>query len=552
MATKQIDGEAYKNMLIAAAAAIEERKEEINALNVFPVPDGDTGTNMSLTLSAAAQELQKLESPTLGRALEVTSGAMLRGARGNSGVITSLLFRGVMNGMKSSRTVDGAVLAAGLTEGANTAYKAVMKPAEGTILTVARVAGEAAQKAARKNREPEVVLGAAIAAAQKALALTTEQNPVLKKAGVVDAGAYGYVIILQGMQDALSGVVSRIARMIPIPTPRNAVPEGADFSAFDEEEINFAYCTEFIAKRQDPKRDPALLRAFLEGIGDCVVVVDDDEIIKIHVHTDTPDRALAEGLKYGMLSSIKIENMVEQHQRQVEDAKVKGMGKRESAAPERRYGFVSVAAGEGIAAVFGDLGADAVVEGGQTMNPSTEDILRAVDRTPAEVVFVLPNNKNIIMASQQAAGLSEKQVVVLPTKSVPQGICAMLSFDPDREPADNEREMVEAAGRVKSASVTYAARDSEFDGRDIKKGDYLGLAEGKLVATGPKFDAVMKKLAKELCDKDTAFITLLYGEGADEQQAAEVREIFIREAKNAEINILCGGQPVYSYIISVE
>lgn len=552
MATKQIDGEAYKNMLIAAAAAIEERKEEINALNVFPVPDGDTGTNMSLTLSAAAQELQKLESPTLGRALEVTSGAMLRGARGNSGVITSLLFRGVMNGMKSSRMVDGAVLAAGLTEGANTAYKAVMKPAEGTILTVARVAGEAAQKAAKKNREPEAVLGAAIAAAQRALALTTEQNPVLKKAGVVDAGAYGYVIILQGMQDALSGVVSRIARMIPIPTPRNTVPEGADFSAFDEEEINFAYCTEFIAKRQDPKRDPALLRAFLEGIGDCVVVVDDDEIIKIHVHTDTPDRALAEGLKYGMLSSIKIENMVEQHQRQVEEAKVKGMGKRDSAAPERRYGFVAVAAGEGIAAVFGDLGADAVVEGGQTMNPSTEDILRAVDRTPAEVVFVLPNNKNIIMASQQAAGLSEKQVVVLPTKSVPQGICAMLSFDPDREPADNEREMTEAAERVKSASVTYAARDSEFDGRDIKKGDYLGLAEGKLVATGPKFDAVMKRLAKELCDKDTAFITLLYGEGADEQQAAEVREMFIKEAKNAEINILCGGQPVYSYIISVE
>lgn len=552
MATKQIDGEAYKDMLLAAAAAVEERRDEINALNVFPVPDGDTGTNMSMTLNAAAQELQKLENPTLGRALEVTSGAMLRGARGNSGVITSLLFRGVMNGMKSSRTVDGAVLASALTEGANTAYKAVMKPAEGTILTVARVAGEAAQKAARKNREPESVLGAAIVAAQKALALTTEQNPVLKKAGVVDAGAYGYVIILQGMQDALSGVVSRLARMIPIPNARNAVPMAADFSAFDDEEINFAYCTEFIATREDKQRDPMLLRSFLEGIGDCVVVVDDDDIIKIHVHTDTPDRALAEGLKYGMLSAIKIENMVEQHQRKVEDAKVRGMGKRESAPPEQRYGFVSVAAGDGVSAVFRDLGVDAVVEGGQTMNPSTEDILHAVDRTPAEVVFVLPNNKNIIMASQQAASLSEKQVVVLPTKSVPQGICAMLSFDPDREIGDNEREMTAAAERVRSASVTYAARDSDYDGKAIKKGDYLGLADGKLLATGPKFDAVIKKLAKEMCDKNTAFITVLYGEGADEQQAEEVRETFQKEARNAEVNVLHGGQPVYSYMISVE
>ena len=552
MATKQIDGEAYKNMLLAAAAAVEERKDEINALNVFPVPDGDTGTNMFLTLSAAAQELQKLESPTLGRALEVTSSAMLRGARGNSGVITSLLFRGVMNGMKACRTADGAALSAALVEGANTAYKAVMKPAEGTILTVARVAGEAAQKAARKNREPEAVLGAAIAAAQKELPLTTEQNPVLKKAGVVDAGAYGYLIILQGMQDALSGVVSRLARMIPITVARPAAPTAADFSVFDDEEINFTYCTEFIAKREDPKRDPAALRAFLEGIGDCVVVVDDSEIVKIHVHTDTPDRALAEGLKYGMLSAIKIENMVEQHQHQVEDAKVKNMGKRESAPPERCYGFVAIAAGEGIAAVFHDLGADHMVEGGQTMNPSTEDILRAVDRTPAEVVFVLPNNKNIIMASQQAAGLSEKQVIVLPTKSVPQGICAMLSFDPDREIADNVREMNAAAERVRSASITYAARDSEYDGKAIKKNDYLGLIDSRLAATGPKFDAVVKRLAKELCNKDTAFITLLYGEGADEQQAQEVRDIFQKEAKNAEVNVLCGGQPVYSYLISVE
>ena len=549
---KMIDGEAYKEMILAAAAAVADRVEEVNALNVFPVPDGDTGTNMSMTLNNAADQLHKLENPTLGRALEVTSSALLRGARGNSGVITSLLFRGIAKGMKDARTADGAVLAEGLKEGAATAYKAVMKPAEGTILTVARIAGDAAVKAAKKTRDPEAVLGAAIKSAKKALDETVNQNPVLKKAGVVDAGGYGYLLILQGMQDALSGTITRLARKIPVPVINPAVTvESADFSSFDEGEINFDYCTEFIAARETDK-DPDDLRKFLPTIGDCVVVVEDDEIVKVHVHTNEPHLALDEGLKYGQLITVKIENMVEQHRQMVAEETEAHMGKREYAAPVTRYGFVSVAAGEGVMNLFRELGADNVVGGGQTMNPSTEDILRAIDLTPAEIVFVLPNNKNIIMAGQQAAALSDKQVVVLPTKTIPQGICAMLSFDHDLELEDNQQAMEAAIEAVKSGSVTYAARDSEFDGRSIQEGDHMALVEGKLLSTGKDFMAVMADLAKELCKDECNFITIIHGEGADEQQADQVRELFQKASGDAEINVLCGGQPVYSYLISVE
>ena len=549
---KMIDGEAYKEMILQAAEAVAERVEEVNALNVFPVPDGDTGTNMSMTLNNAADALNKLENPTLGRALEVTSSALLRGARGNSGVITSLLFRGIAKGMKDARTADGATLAEGLREGSATAYKAVMKPAEGTILTVSRIAGDAAVKAAKKTRDPEAVLGAAIKAAKKALEETTNQNPVLKKAGVVDAGAYGYLLILQGMQDALSGTITRLARKIPVPVINPAMPvESADFSAFDEEEINFDYCTEFICARENPK-DPDDLRQFLPTIGDCVVVVEDDEIIKVHVHTNEPHLALGEALKYGQLITVKVENMVQQHRQKVAEEAEAGMGKREYAAPVTRYGFVSVAAGEGVMNLFRELGADNVVGGGQTMNPSTEDILRAIDLTPAEIVFVLPNNKNIIMAGQQAAALSDKQVVVLPTKTIPQGICAMLSFDHDLEPEENQQNMESAIAAVRSGSVTYAARDSEFDGRHIQEGDHMALSEGKLLSTGKDFFAVMDDLARELCRGECNFITIIYGEGADEEQALQVRDIFSACAGDAEINVLCGGQPVYSYLVSVE
>ena len=550
---KMIDGEVYKDMILQAAAALEERMEETNALNVFPVPDGDTGTNMSMTLNSAVAELNKLESPTLGRALEVTSSALLRGARGNSGVITSLLFRGMGKAMKDCRTADGAALAAGLAEGAATAYKAVMKPAEGTILTVARMAGAAAGKAAKKNRDVNYVLSAAIKGARKALDETVNQNPVLKKAGVVDAGGFGYVLILQGMLDAVSGTITRLARKIPVPVVNPAMTvESADFSQFDEEEINFDYCTEFIAAREHPELDPDDLRQYLCMLGDCVVVVEDDEIIKAHVHTNQPDQVLGRALTYGQLLSVKVENMVEQHRKKVEEETAAAMGKREYAAPVTRYGFVAVAAGEGVVALFRELGADQVVEGGQTMNPSTEDILRAIDMTPAELVFVLPNNKNIIMASQQAAALSDKQVIVLPTRTIPQGICAMLSFDRDREPEENQQSMEAAAERVRSGQVTYAARDSEFDGHHITQGDFMALAEGKLIATGRELGPVVDALAEKLCAGGCNFITLLYGEGADEAQAEEVRARFAACSGGAEINVLPGGQPVYSYIVSVE
>ena len=551
---KIIDGEVFKNMMIEGAAAVDARKEEINDLNVFPVPDGDTGINMALTLNAAAKELAKMNNPTLGKALEVSSSAVLRGARGNSGVITSLLFRGIAKGMKDVSTADGGNLANGLTEGVAAAYKAVLKPAEGTILTVSRIAAEAAVKAAKEDRDCATVLMAAIEAGKVALENTIEQNPVLKKAGVVDAGGFGFIVLLEGMYTALTGQTG--LRSVFMPSIKKPVEISADaladFAQFDTGEITFSYCTEFIAERKDKKRSPDKLREFLMSIGDSVVVVEDDEIIKVHVHTENPDKALGEGLKYGPLLTMKIENMRAQHEQLLREAREESLGERKVAAPENRYGFVAVAAGEGLSSVFVDLGVDNMVEGGQTMNPSTEDILNAIDATPAEVVFVLPNNKNIIMASEQAAPLSDKQVVVLPTKTIPQGLCAMLAFDPDVDLSVNEDTMLKAIQNVRTGQVTYAARDSEFEGRNIKEGDFMSMADGKLVHTSKKFENVVKKLAGEIADKKSSFITIMYGEGADEEQANEVAEIFQKEAKNAEIQVIFGGQPVYSYIVSVE
>ena len=549
---KMIDGDAFKNMITAAAAMIEEKKDTINALNVFPVPDGDTGTNMAMTLNNAAVELARLESPTLGRALEVTSSALLRGARGNSGVITSLLFRGVAKNAKDGKALDGLKLAEALSEGSATAYKAVMKPAEGTILTVSRVSSEAALKAAQKNRDPEYILGIAIASAKKALAQTTEQNPVLKKAGVVDAGGYGYVLILEAMQNALSGTIGKLTKLIPVPPKTRLDLSGADFSSFHTEEITFAYCTEFIAERRDRRRSPQKLREYLGTIGDCVVVVDDDEIVKVHVHTDTPDKALAEGLRFGGLSAIKIENMQEQLARKTTDQMVSEIGKRDIAEPEKRYGFVSVCSGDGVEAVFSDLGADQIVQGGQTMNPSTEDILAAVDRTPAEVVYILPNNKNIVMAAMQAASLSQKQAVVIATKSIPQGICAMLAFEAERDIEQNTAAMNAALESVRSGQITRAARDSEFDGKAICRSDFLALEEGKLCANDKKLETAAKKLAKSMCRGKPSFITILTGVDATAAPEAIVRAAFAKEGGAAEINVIAGGQPVYPFIISVE
>lgn len=548
---KIIDGEAFRNMMVEAAAAIEEKKQEINELNVFPVPDGDTGTNMSLTLNAAAAELAKFEKPTLGKAVDITSSALLRGARGNSGVITSLLFRGFGKRLKELTSATSKEFAEALMDGVTTAYKAVMKPAEGTILTVSRLAAERALKEAATNAEVDQVLSAAIIAAKEALEKTVDQNPVLKKAGVVDAGGYGWVIILENMHASLTGIKPKHKFSFLPQKPKAPEVAAADFSQFDEGEINFAYCTEFIAAREDQKKSVDKFRHFLESIGDCVVAVEDDEIVKVHVHTDTPDKALAEGLKFGQLLTVKIENMVQQLHKNKEEHSEHEV-KRQVVAPERKYGFVGVAAGEGIAAVFHDLGIDSLVEGGQTMNPSTEELLNAIDKTPAEIVYVLPNNKNIIMAAEQASELSEKLVYVLPTKMVTQGISAMLAFDPDAEPEQNAEAMMEAASQVATGQITYAARDSEFDGKNIKQGDFMALVEGKLLCNSPKFEDVAKRMARELCSRKSGFITIFYGEGADEQQATGVKELFAKEAKNAEITVIGGGQPVYSYIVSVE
>ena len=547
---KIIDGESFKNMMLAAAAAIEEKKQEINELNVFPVPDGDTGTNMSMTLNAAASELAKFDKPTLGKAVETASSALLRGARGNSGVITSLLFRGFGKRLKELTQSTAQDFAEALAEGVNTAYKAVMKPAEGTILTVSRVAAEQAVKTAAQTEEADQVLDAAIAAAKEALEQTVEQNPVLKKAGVVDAGGYGWVLILENMHASLTGDKPKSFFSFLAPKQPKTTVAAADFSQFDEGEINFAYCTEFIAAREDKRKSVDRFRRFLEGIGDCVVAVEDDEIIKVHVHTDTPDKALAEGLKFGQLLTVKVENMVRQlHRKNNED---KTPANRQIAPPERKYGFVAVAAGQGVLSVFQDLGVDSMVEGGQTMNPSTEDILNAIDRTPSEIVYVLPNNKNIIMAAEQAAELSEKLVYVLPTKMITQGITAMLAFDPDAEPEQNRDAMAAAAGQVATGQITYAARDSEFDGKNIKQGDFMALVEGKLLYNSPRFEDAARRMARNMCSRKSGFITIFYGEGADAQQAAMVKELFADEARNAEITVIEGGQPVYSYIVSVE
>ena len=546
-----INGTALRDMILEAAAEIESKKELINALNVFPVPDGDTGTNMSLTLNNAAAELSRVQAPSLRRVCEITSDALLRGARGNSGVITSLLFKGMAKVLKNESSVDGAAFADALAEGSATAYKAVMKPAEGTILTVSRVSAESAVKFARKNRSAEAVLRHAIESAEKALENTVEQNPVLKKAGVVDAGGYGYVVILKAMLVSLTGEPGLYNKDAAPAMPAMTV-ETADFSSFDTEEITFTYCTEFMVKRGDRRRSPSKLRAFLDSIGDCVVVVDDENVIKVHVHTDAPDRALGEGLKYGALISVKVENMREQHVKKMQSELENKLGERTVAAPDNRYGFVSVAAGEGVCSIFRDLGVDNVVEGGQTMNPSTEDILRAVDATPAQTVFVLPNNKNIIMAAQQAVPLSDKEVIVIESRTIPQGVSAMISFDPEAAAEDNKAAMVEAMKAVASGQITFAARDSDFDGKKIREGDYMCLCEGKLTHNSRRFEDVAKKLAKTMCSRQSGFITIFSGEGSDTSTDKTVEEAFKAAAPNAEINIVPGGQPVYSYIVSVE
>ena len=555
-----INGAMFKEMLLFGTVSIAQAQQAINDLNVFPVPDGDTGTNMSLTIQTAAQELKKIEPATVDQAASVTASALLRGARGNSGVILSLLFRGISKELKGCKEADGAAFAAALQEGVAAAYNAVMKPAEGTILTVSRLAAERAVNAAEEHNSVEYVIEQAIAQGEITLAQTTDMNPVLKKAGVVDAGGKGFLLILGGMLSALRGEER------PELTEENA-QEKADFAMLNEEDITFTFDTVFIVRKSGRSIEP--FRRFLDGIGDSLVIGEDDEAFKVHVHTDIPGEALTEAQKYGTLELAKIENMRTQAQQLASGGKAQSTDdldaieeelenaeaedSTEEAAPEKDYGFLAVCAGDGLAGVFTDLGADGVISGGQTMNPSTESILKEIRKVPAHTVFVLPNNKNIIMAAQQCAGLTEKKVVVIPTASVPQGISAMMAVDPDAESAEViEQAMTDAAQRVSTAQITYAARNSDFDGFDIHEGDYLALLDGKLLGTDRDVSALLENLSDVAAERDAEFITVFYGEDVSEEDAQKASAVFTRRCPDAEISLIRGGQPVYYYIISIE
>ena len=538
-----INGADLRRMIISAAAAIENNKQALNELNVFPVPDGDTGTNMSMTIGAAAADLRKTEDPDLDKASKVAASAMLRGARGNSGVILSLLFRGISKRLKGAEVCDGVLWAEALQEGVDAAYKAVMKPAEGTILTVARLAAAKAADAARENNFIEFVHEAAIEEAGKALANTVNQNPVLKKAGVVDAGGKGWVVALEAMLSALQGEDVVAVEDAPAETKQSA-----DFSEFNTEDITFSYCTEFIISREND-RDPECLRAFLSELGDSLVLVDDDEIIKVHVHTNDPGKALSEALNYGSFVTVKIENMRLQHTEKVLSEQEVAP---KIAEPEKPLGVVSVCAGAGLKDVFLNLGVDQVISGGQTMNPSTQDILEAVNKVPAETVFVLPNNKNIIMAAQQVDALTPKNVVVIPSKTVPQGVTAMLSFAPEGSVEENTAALTEALDTVDTMQITYAARNSDFDGYDIHEGDYLALCGSQLFGTSQDIKVLLKSLAEKVRDDGKEYITIYYGEDVKEKHAQKAADLFADICPNADVNLLSGGQPVYYYLVSAE
>ena len=552
----QITASLFRQMVLHGAACITREKQAVNDLNVFPVPDGDTGTNMSMTLAAAVTELQRTEPATVDQAASITASALLRGARGNSGVILSLLFRGISKGLKGRERADAAAFAAALQEGVSSAYKAVMKPTEGTILTVSRLAAKRAVEAAAEGENLENMLEAAIAAGHVALEQTIDMNPVLKKAGVVDAGGKGFLLILEGMLSELRGE--------PMPElAESAAPAAkADFAALSADEIPFAFDTVFIVRKTVPcSLEP--FREFLNGIGDSLVIGEDADAFKVHVHTNTPGEALTEAQKYGTLELAKIENMRTQAEDLAAGRHVQSTDDLEGedehavpaapAEPEKDYGFVAVCAGDGLAALFRDLGCDGVVSGGQTMNPSTQSILEVVEKINARTVFILPNNGNIIMAAQQCAHLTDKEIIVIPSKTVPQGITAMMNADFE---CGDTREMAQAMtaslATVSTAQITYAARDSDFDGFAIHQGDYLALRDGKLFGTDPDENALLRALAEDAAKSDPSFLSLYYGEDVTEEQAAEASAIFRTACPGAELSVLSGGQPVYYYIISVE
>ncbi len=551
-----INGDLLRDAYISGANNITNNKQRIDELNVFPVPDGDTGTNMSMTINNAAKELARLKGESVSKVADTAASAFLRGARGNSGVILSLLFRGFAKGLKGKNTMTGSDLVESLGLGVEAAYKAVMKPTEGTILTVARVAHEKAKEC--KSDDFMTVFDVALDGAKEALASTPELLPVLKKAGVVDAGGQGFVTVLEGMRSVFAdGVVIKLSTTTTKSQP--VKQENYNAAAEFETDITFTYCTEFIVQKVG-NTDPRLLRAYLETIGDSCVVVDDEDIIKVHVHTDHPGNAIEKGLTFGSLVNLKIENMRDQHERARHDndqtKEVNTDSKGSSYSPvkkEKPYGFVSVCVGEGLEELFGELGVDSIVSGGQTMNPSTDDILRAIELTPAETVFVLPNNKNIIMAAEMAVPLSTRKVVVLHTKTVPMGISAMLAFDPDIDIDANTIAMAAAADRVSTGQITFAARDSDYDGFKIKSGDILAMNNGKLTFTDDDFVHAAVRLTRKMVNKETTFITLIYGDNVTEIQAEQVKsKLEDKLGSDIEISIINGGQPIYYFIISVE
>ena len=552
-----INGEVLKNAIISGAHNISVQKNHINDLNIFPVPDGDTGTNMSMTVMAAAKALEDLddEAVTVGEVADVAAKAMLRGARGNSGVITSILFRGFAQGLRDTEEVNGKNIAAALGIGVDAAYKAVAKPTEGTILTVARMAYEAGLEASCENNDPVFVWQAIVNKANDALAITPELLPVLKKAGVVDAGGKGLCSILEGMLCFIKD-----GEIVEYEETKTLTMESFDSAAAEfDDNIEFTYCTEIIVGRDAAcELDPDDLRSFLQTIGDCVVLVSDEEIIKVHVHTETPHVVLEQGLTYGQLLAVKVENMKEQHKNAKEKSKKPNKNKKKEtfpfAEPEDEYGFVAVAAGEGMKNLFRDLGCTNIVSGGQSMNPSTDDILEAVLGTPAKNVLVLPNNKNIILAAEQVVPLVEdRKVIIVPTRTIPQGMTALLNFDPEISAESNAQLMLDAAKGVGTGLVTFAARNSEFGGKKIKEGDIIALENGKLTITEKNPVKALVKLAKDMVSRDTAFITLIYGESVSDEDANKAyEELQDKFGSRADISLVKGDQPVYYFILSVE
>lgn len=552
-----ITGLMFRDSIISAANNISNNRQAVDALNIFPVPDGDTGTNMSMTITAAAKEMAVMpDDCTIEEASSRCASALLRGARGNSGVILSLIFRGFSKGFRGLKKAGAKDIAHAFREGVDAAYKAVMKPTEGTILTVVREASEAAQKMAEIQNDPLEVAFAALQAAKEALAKTPDLLPVLKKAGVVDAGGQGLILVFEGMESVWhNGVIVQPldgSGVAPVSTPSKSTVANAS------DDIEFGYCSEFLIEKSDSakEKDPLKLRAFLESIGDCVVVVDDSDIIKVHVHSNEPGNVIQSALKYGQLINIKIDNMRYQHA----NAEV-GVREGEKVitpsvqAPENEYGFVAVCAGDGISELFSDIGADVVVSGGQTMNPSTDDILNAVMNTPARTVFVLPNNKNIIMAAEQAVPLaSDREVRVLQTKTIPQGISAMLAFDEALSSDENQINMMDAANAVETAQVTFAARDSEIDGKKVHEGEIMGLCNGNIKFIGKDITDIAFKSADKIFRKNEhSLVTIIYGEGISEEDAAKVeKKLSAKYGSDIEISVVNGGQPIYYFIISVE